>query len=165
MSRTLLFMAGLAIVGCSSSPEVTRDYDPTTNFKAMKTWAWVPEAPQADGGGVSSLSHERLRSAIEQEFTHRGYMRVEPKSADFWVQYHALLAQWIELDPYSYDSGEVHRYKEGTIVVDVITPKDRRLVWRGTAQGAVEKDLTPDERQKRIREVVSEILEEFPPKK
>jgi hypothetical protein len=59
----------------------------------------------------------------------------------------------------------VTQYKVGTFVVDIVHNADRKLVWRGTAEGKMNKDeLTPAERDAKIAEIVAQTLIGFPPK-
>ena len=170
MQRRSWIMLGVLIAGCSST-EISHDYDKNYDFAALKNWSWSPKEFTADGGGqisrVTSLTHERIRSAIDHELTVKKYTRVESQAADFWVRHYAAIGQRIESDTgydYGYYGQDLRVYDEGTIVVDVISAKDKRLVWRGTARGAIDPDLTPDEREKRIQEVVHDIMADFPPK-
>jgi hypothetical protein len=54
---------------------------------------------------------------------------------------------------------------EGGLEVALIDPKDKRLIWRGTARGAIDRNSTPQEREERIREAVEKIFAEYPPAK
>lgn len=168
--RVWILLAVLA-GGCSGL-RVSHDYDPAQDFSKLQTWCWAPEPPQADGSEftmVSSLSHDRIRGAVAGELAKRNYRQVEPDAADFWVREYAAIGQQLEVDPgygfYDMDGRYARIHDEGTIMVDIITPKEKRLVWRGTARGALDTDLTPKERERQIREAVAEILQEFPPKK
>jgi len=59
----------------------------------------------------------------------------------------------------------VSYYDEGTVVLDIIDPKTRNLVWRGSAQSRVDDGDTPEERDARVNEAYRRILERFPPGK
>lgn len=54
-------------------------------------------------------------------------------------------------------------YTQGSLIIDVVNPKDDTLVWRGTAEGKLKKNQTTQERKAAIEEVVMNILSEFPP--
>jgi hypothetical protein len=169
MLRKPWFFVGVLIAGCSGI-DVSHDYDRNFHFAALKTWSWSPKEMQTNGGQisrVSSLTHERIRSAVDHELSQKKYERVQPEAADFWVRHYAAIGQRIESDS-GYDYGwygqDLRVYDEGTVVIDVITAKDKRLVWRGTARGAIDPSLTPEEREKKVQEVVHEIMADFPPK-
>ena len=59
----------------------------------------------------------------------------------------------------------VDQYEEGTLLLDFVSPRDRQLIWRGSAQSRLRDIKTPEKREARVREVVGKILERFPPGK
>lgn len=169
MSRKTWLILGIVIGGCSG-PEVSRDYDPKQDFSNLKTWSFAPVPPQADGArdpmAVSTLAMERIQRAVDRELKVKGFQPMDAQSADFWVQYYALTEQRMRIDPgYDWGHDDVSTYAAGTIIIDVVNPKDKRMVWRGTATDVLDPDLTPAEREERIQEAVHDILKEFPPKK
>jgi len=50
----------------------------------------------------------------------------------------------------------------GTLIIDIIDPKTRDLMWRATAEGVI-PDLTSPGDQAAVDETVSKILRDFPP--
>ena len=57
----------------------------------------------------------------------------------------------------------VRQYERGTLVIDIVAPKEQRLVWRGSASARLQRSADPARREQRIRDAVEEILREFPP--
>jgi hypothetical protein len=55
--------------------------------------------------------------------------------------------------------------KEGTLVMDFVDAKTKSLVWRATVTEAVNPSATPEEKQKKIDEVIAAMLAKFPPNK
>ena len=55
--------------------------------------------------------------------------------------------------------------KEGTLVLQFVDAKSKALFWKATASGAVEPGFSPEEQQKRINDVIAQMLAQFPPKK
>lgn len=55
--------------------------------------------------------------------------------------------------------------REGTLVLDFVSPADRVLIWHGSATGTVHPETPPEDQEKRINEAVAEILGNFPPPK
>jgi hypothetical protein len=51
----------------------------------------------------------------------------------------------------------------GTLVIDVMDAQDRRLIWRGSAEGAVSWHPGDSPSQEELNEVAGRILKEFPP--
>jgi len=56
-------------------------------------------------------------------------------------------------------------YEEGTVVLDILDPKTRDLIWRGSAKSEVNPKSTPQERDAAMNEAFRRILERFPPGK
>ena len=163
-------LLGIALAGCSGI-SVDNDYDPSQDFSKLKTWAWAPMQPQADGGEfsrISNLTIERIHGAVASELNQKGYRMTDDKKADFWVQHYAAVGQRIEAYAgynYGWYGDDVIVTEEGTIIVDIVSPKDKRLIWRGTARSAIDDDMTPEERETRIVESVQKILAQFPPQR
>jgi len=55
-------------------------------------------------------------------------------------------------------------YKVATIQIDLHDGKDGKLVWRGSAEKAIDSSPTPAERSAAISEAVTKILATYPPK-
>lgn len=59
---------------------------------------------------------------------------------------------------------EITEYKKGTLLIDIIDSKDDTLVWRGAANGRLpEKEKSKDEKEKAAREIIGNLMENFPP--
>ena len=165
----------LALTACSGIT-VTNDYDPQADFSSLKTYAWY--AAPAAAAGVDTLTTQRILRSVDAELAARGYRKVD-SGADFLVHTLAAINQRIEAVPttttvgygwrggyMAYGTGtEIRTYDEGTLILDVISPATKQLIWRGTAKAAVSGNRSPEEREARIREAVSMILDSFPPRK
>ena len=55
--------------------------------------------------------------------------------------------------------GHSVRYKEGTLVIDIVDSKSKELVWRGTGTDVLNRSAPA----KDLVAAVEKILEEFPP--
>ena len=171
----------VALGGCSSI-EVSNDYDASASFAAYRTYAWVPK-PEERTGDLrldSPLLHDRIREAVERHLAAKGYTKAESGSPDFLVTYHVAVKGKLNVSTisnYGYGPGYrgarmagpgtttyVHEYEEGSLLVDIVDPTKRQLVWRGTARAEVPPTSTPEERTAKIDEAVGKILEGFPPK-
>lgn len=58
----------------------------------------------------------------------------------------------------------VREYEVGTLILDGVDAREQRLVWRGTAQAELHRDLSPDALQKKINDAVHKLLARFPPR-
>lgn len=177
MARPLWILALVAAAGCGG-PKLTvdSDYEPSTDFAKYKTWSWMAGAKPSEKD-IDSLSQKRIREAIEEELPKRGLSKVED-GGDLIANYQISVQHKIESSPATvgvgYGWGPAHigvsksptrEYDEGTLVLDLVDPKTKTLIWRGTAKGTVHPDAAPEERKERIRSAVAYLLEDYPPLK
>lgn len=66
-------------------------------------------------------------------------------------------------NPWYWGSGfnTVNRTSEGTLYIDLIDSNDKELVWQGMGTAALAKEV--NKKQERINEIVSKIMEKYPP--
>ncbi len=169
----------LALSGCAAI-EVNTDFDPATDFTRYQTFAWM----EGTGGGndprvSGDLMDQRFRRAIESELVSRGMQKAASGQPDVFVGYQVALDDRVDYETINtyYGGGWGYRgvygvgvasqttareYTLGTLVIDVFDAGRRELVWRGTGEGRVDAARNPQERQERINEAVTLILEEFP---
>lgn len=174
MRQTLLcawLLIALGLMSCSSV-SVRFDYDRETDFTRYETFRWLDQKHKPPPKMVAehSFFEKRLKDAVEAELRAAGYRRPKMGEPDFLVAYHIGAKEKVDVTRHGYRYGphgrwvgrrvEVRRYKQGTLILDVIDPRSRQLVWRGTAVGAL-RDMTAGEAE--IRGVVSKVLAEFPP--
>jgi hypothetical protein len=172
LAATLALAAGL---GCASSLDVQRDYDPQYSFSGLRTYAWVEQTGgfQGEAGVGNQLIDRRIHEAVDRALAAKGYQQ-SSSDPDFIVAYHAAAEDKLDVyttyDYYGYGYGwragvprtEVREFTEGTIVIDVVDPSLKQLVWRGTGTGVV-RGGEPDEVSRRIDEAVAQVLADFPP--
>lgn len=60
-------------------------------------------------------------------------------------------------------STSVSNYKEGTLIIDLLDPRDKELFWRGTSSTKLGKSPTPQETTEKVNDTVRVILKDFPP--
>lgn len=176
-----LLTAVLAGAGCSSM-QITSDHAPAVDFQSLSRYGWLPDPRPKTGDPRldSSLLDQRVRRAVDAQLAARGYPEVSADEADFLVTYHAALESKLDVDTiyrtygYGYGWGRgygpaevdtvVRQYEQGTLLLDFVDPKTRKLIWRGSASAEITPDSTPEKRQERINEAVARMLERFPPR-
>jgi hypothetical protein len=183
----LLILAVAGLAGCSPI-DVAVDYDPKADFAKIRTWAWFPEPagashPEQVAQQVDPLTLQRSRDAIEEILSAKGFAMARQDEADVLIAVHSAIERRVTYGP-SYGWGwgwgpayswgpywdgywgppSVYVYHEAALIVDVLEQKPaQRLIWRGVARRTIERGLTPEEREQRIREAVHELLAGFPP--
>jgi len=183
MRHLIVIFASLAISACSDII-IRTDYQPGTDFNALKTYAWAPDNRQKTGNPVldSSLLNNRIRNALEQNLSAIGFRHVKPEQADVYLTYYLTLESRIESFPttisyyghgghhrgssygfaYGYGS-EIQEFKYNTLYIDLISPVSKQIIWRGFAESLLEDSLTPEQRELRINTIVSKIMRQYPP--
>ena len=164
----LLTTAALFAVGaCAGGISVRTALSPDASLHGLHTFRVLPTPKPKIAGAVSStndpmlvnsISNRALRTDLAQGFERRGYV-ADDNNPDFAVAYYASTKQ--QLDVTSWDYGYAWRphwwrgwgprwgveggpivtqYTEGTVIVDVIDPKTKDLLWRGQGVAAVSDD-------------------------
>ena len=177
IARSVLALT-LACRACSGI-RVTTDYDPSADFTRLRSYAWLDEQSgvQGDRADVTSLLDRRVRRSVDTELQKKGLSSVARAGADALVTYHLGVETKLDVNTidtgYGYGRGwyrggvsthtTVTEYQEGTLLIDLVDPKAKQLIWRGSGQARVRRSSTPEEREQRIDEAVAEILKSFPP--
>jgi hypothetical protein len=182
----LLVLVVWAIGGCSNV-SVSTDYDPAFAFSGLGTFAWHSEPQEKTGDARidNPLLDKRIRRAVEDQLVMQGFRKGDPAQASFLLGYHLSLGKSLQVntvnDYYGYGYGgygywggpgpggtsstTVREYETGTLIIDVVDGKKNELVWRGSGKTRLSESSTPKESNKKVAEVVREILKDFPPEK
>ncbi len=168
----VLLLFTLAITSCSSV-QVASDYDREANFDNYKTYAFFK--PGIDKAEISDLDKKRILRAIEDEMQAKGFSKSE--NPDILVSIFTKTNENINIyqnnypyggygwgwNPWYWGAGynTVNRTSEGTLYIDLIDSSDKELVWQGMGTAALAKEV--NRKQERINEIVSRIMEKYPP--
>jgi len=181
--KSLLTVGLLALLivsaGCSSI-NVNTDFDPTAlpRVASYESYTWLPH-PSGDDVRDNALLEGRVIRAVEAALGAKGYQAVQ-SGADFLIGWHVGLQDQVDVDRintyYGYgwnrwragggvwtSDSYVDEYTQGTLILDVVDRASNELVWRGAAEGRIDADASPDERERTVRDAVNMILEQFPP--
>lgn len=175
----------LVICGACSTLRVSTDFNPAYDFISMKTYAWLDsgEKPGTDARINNDLIVDRVRAAVERTLAAKGYVKTEAVSADFMVSWFGAINTKLQLDsidhfysPYGYGAlgrdpywgggmrtTTAREYEEGTLVVDILDPKQHKLIWRGTGIERLGTNKDPEAVTKRINNAIAAIMADFPP--
>ena len=170
--RALVAILGgaLAVLAACSSLQTTADYDRQVDFSRYHTFAFK---------SVQDLHNDimtrRIESALADGLTARGLIR-DDANPDLWVVSHVRLSH--ETVIYTWDTGwgygwrwhgpggaisTVDQIPIGTLILDLVDSRVNQLVWRGTATGTLDPKAGADERDRRLRHAVAEMLKAYPP--
>jgi hypothetical protein len=182
--RNLIAICGLcASAAACSSIEVKTQYDAKVDFSRYRTFDWVPK-PTTTGplAHVAPEYRARLEHAVEVALDAKGLHKAPSNVApDLQLDYHVRLRidqdtwvsnwGWPYLPTSQADWGyaysnlpgpavEVRDYEVGTLVMDIVDTKERRLVWRGSATGAADPSAT----QSMLVSEAQRVLASYPPR-
>ena len=167
----ILTMSILIFIGCSSL-QVSHDYDPAFNFNEQKTFVIVHHNRE----GEDTLYNDRLLRALEADLVSKGYVKREKEDADLVFVFHTKVEDKTDIDTdyqmvgfgmYRYGGGMVattstYHYTKGTLIIDALNPKNKKIVWRGIATDTLKERKTPEKRTEYINEVIQELMQSFP---
>ena len=177
----LLIGLALSLSACNEF-KVQTDHDATADFTMFKTFAFAGLADVNKGGIYdNTLMEKRIESAVVRELTAKGLRQVgvdDPQ--DLLVQYWVNVQDKQRLEsggtsvgvargPYGgygwgagYGGGvTTYEYKEGTLILDLIEPAKKQLVWRATIVGTLQ-DSTKDNVELGNK-AIAEAFERYPP--
>lgn len=163
------------IISSCSSVKVNSDYDKKVDFTPYKTYAFYKSG--IDKVEVSDLDKKRILHSIDDVLSAKGFTKSE--TPDILVNIFTKEREQVDVNRYNSSWGygwgygwnpylwggntSVNRYTEGTLYIDLIDAKKKELIWQGEGEGVLTKDT--DKKDEKIKEFVSKILEQYPPKK
>jgi len=170
-------LAAAALLACAGAP-ISVQFDREEDFSALRKFAWYPNrtAAQTEKRRRFPDQFAAADRALEMRLMERGFQKAPREVADFLVLFQLSLERRFDTrtvnEPYRMHGSEweVNRvvtreetfeYKRGTVVVDVLDARSRRLVWRGSSSDALELDQVPS--AEHVEKRVSEIVAKFPP--
>jgi hypothetical protein len=175
-----LALAALLLAACATGPQVTTDGDPQADYSRYRTFAFF-EPLAVESRGYTTLLSDRLKSEARRQMELRGFV-YDAASPDLQINLNAFVEEKTQVVStpfvdygyyYSYrarayigvpvfhDRAQVTRYTEGTVNVDLVDAREKRLVWEGVAVGSA-AGRTPVERRERAVASVAKIFESFP---
>jgi len=185
--------AVLAAVACSivvsaQKLKVETHSDPKTDFKAIKTYAWLPPAPVVSHVAPGSASNPELSqevlgphivAAVDRQLVARGLTQTDQDKADVHVVYFAALTVGFDEtylgEYYGYVTGwgspvlpgyapttSMSIHEKGTVLVDMVDRASKRAIWRGSVRTQINQEHTLQKRIERINEGAEKIFEKFP---
>jgi hypothetical protein len=168
--------AALMLCACAST-QIKTDHDPTADFSRYRTYTLERGKVVSDEQPAippNPLVEDRISRAIGLELAKRGLHPASPGQADLIATYTAGAREKQDLvtavspavGPYDqwywgpgFEDVWVDQYREGTLVIDLLDARTRKLVWRAIAR-AEDKDFNNADF---IRATVDKALDKYPP--
>ena len=183
--KTHRILFNLAIVGfcfyACTGPNVKTDFDPAADFTKFRTFVFTGLTDMNRGGVFdNSLTRTRIESTVARELNKKGLQQVPlEQHPDLLVHY------WIGVKDkqrvqstgptagaytwrggYGWGAGytgvSTYEYQEGTLIIDLVQPAKKELVWRATMVADLED--TAQENMELGKKAIAKAFENYPPK-
>jgi hypothetical protein len=169
LTLATVILTTLTITACATM-QVNSYVEGGADVTRYRTYEWAPPDTQATGDprlDNNEFFRGRIQSQVDRRLSSLGF-EMAAAAPDLVVHYHASVAQEVNsnaVDPLhtACENCEPFVYDAGTIVVDLVDARTRRLVWRGWAEGSLDGAIdnqTLMERQ--IDEAIARIMERLP---
>ncbi len=181
---TAAVLMGLLLFSACSSYSVKTDYDPTITYASYHTFDWYAASKKAKGkgSGTDPLMDKRVRVAVQAVLEAKGFQQETQGEPDFLVTYYPIYQNrkyrttttvgggygwgrrhWGYGVGTRFSTSQVHQYREGTIMLEIVDSRSNQLVWQGAAEGALTNLNNPEEALEQIHKAVRDMLANFPP--
>ena len=173
MSKILtFFMIGFIFFGCSRM-DVSVDYDESYDFKSVKTFV----VDSSTENSKNTLFTNRVVNALENELELKNYKKTSKENADLIFVFHSSAKEKSDIQTSfglssfggrRYGTGmmmsttNTYEYTEGTLVIDALNPKNKKIVWRGIGVKELKEKDTPVQRTEAVNAAIKKIMEKFP---
>jgi hypothetical protein len=182
-TRRLVAYATLALVaaGCGRSIEVRTMAAPDAGLSTLHTFRMLSGPARRDGRAATgaddpminnSIANRAIRAPIVKAFQDLGYT-IDERNPDFAVAFYASAREKLDVTVWDYGypfypgwsryprpTQTVTPYTEGSLIVDVINPSTRGLLWRGEGKAVLSDDLS--ENVKQLAKAAEAIVARFP---
>ena len=156
----------ILLAGCASTPKSYYNADPTADFSQYKSYGFYADL-STDHSDYESMESSLLKVAVAQELELLGMSH--SNTPDIMVNFYIHTKEKIQSrsvpttsayygyrSPYYHPWGGYHgyetqidQYTEGTLNIDIVDTKTKKLVWEGFITGRVT--------QKKLRELETTI--------
>jgi phage major head subunit gpT-like protein len=187
---SLLILAAVLLAGCTatkmSSSEkiyetpiaVDAHYEEGIDFSQYKTWTWIPSAGNATGS--DRLDDPEFRdvvgTAVQKELYARGYAKTSENPdlvVNGFVSVQKIDKKYIEENFDGVYTPDYHAalpeggsdkssWEEGTLMLFIYDASKGQVVWYGTAQTETAKHAVDGMWQKRVADIVAQLLDSLP---
>jgi hypothetical protein len=173
-----LLILVMSICSCRPSLQVSSDHDKRVDFNRYKTFGFYVGARN----NISRLNLRRIYNAVKAEMLGKG-LTEDSLTPELLVHVSAILKRhvevysitnyygygsvvrpyyWGEGMPVTYTTYDLHHYKTGSLIIDLVDGSSKKLVWQGIGNGRLDRPV--DDADHRIPGAIDKIMADFPPK-
>lgn len=168
---TVAALAAFAVSGCATMTAgsyAQRGVD----FAQYHTYTWGPPDALPTGDprlDANPFFEDHFEGAVEQQLARRGFGLVQ-ENPDLIVHWHASVTQRLQVHGVEgICTGEqdcqprATDYDSGTLVIDVLDARTKKVVWRGWSQDVMNGVITNQDRlEQHVENAVRRMFVEFP---
>jgi hypothetical protein len=120
-----------------------------------------------------------IKSEITTHLESKGFS-LETENPDLLIAVHPSAKERINISDWGYGYApygaywrgygywgggriDVYTFEEGTLVIDMVDPKEHELIWRGIAEATLPEYPTSEKINQLASDAVAKILKNFPP--
>jgi hypothetical protein len=174
ISLTIAALFVLSSTACSFM-EVEHKYEPGTPFSSYKSFRWTQATEATTEAKTDEVWDERIRGKISQELTKKGFNASATDQSDFLINYQFITQERVAVNQkddmlryanYRYANSldvDTFSYRVGSLILDVIDPQSKEVVWQGHVYGFVDVHTDPKKQEKRLDKAIQMLLSKFPP--
>ena len=159
---TALFCLGIA----AFAQDLQFDYDRSTNFTVYKTYQWVDYKTV----GVSDqLLDGDIKRAVDAQLAGKGLRRAD-NGGDLLLGYRTAMSQEKQFDSLGWGPGlwggrriTTSTIDVGKLVIGLLDPANKQLVWRGSASKTLNISKDPDKNYRTLVKAMAKVFKNYPP--
>jgi uncharacterized protein DUF4136 len=159
-------------------------FDKTFDFKQIRAWTWSPAGgevkmlttAQDDPAVVKKRFEPVIMDAVATHMTARGYSQGTAE-ADVRLTYYVLISagaaaqtmgQFLPattawgLPPFTPQTSSLSVIEQGSLVLDLASVKLDEVIWRGVASAEVNRAMTEEKRDARVRDAIKSLIAKLP---
>jgi len=185
VTRTFFLVTSiLVLLSSCSSVMVNQDFDPSVSFKQYDSFALDEKDPDRDTDPRydNELINNRFNRTITSVLQEKGFAYAGKSSdSDFTVAFDYSVRPKMDLYNinrqvgFSYGSynryggigaktcTDISEFDQGVLFINIKDTRTKKLIWRGTATDIVSIHATPEKISNQVEEMVSAVLDNFPP--
>jgi hypothetical protein len=159
-------LLALIAAGCSSI-QTYYDFDPSAAFTGLHTYAFADkEIPVREQNVANPIMDERIKMALSNALNAKGFAQTSNGQPDFTVAFvpasrRVTTTEYIS--GWNYSTAFPVTFIEGSLVVNIISTKTGKMIWRGSATDALPTNINPEGIQKTLDAAAKRLFKNFPP--
>jgi uncharacterized protein DUF4136 len=168
--------------------KIKTEYDRSADFSSLRSYAWLPTptyrtqtTPEVEDRFLAAEALDGpIRNAVDRVLATKGLKpAAQGTTPDCFLVYYAAFGAEINAnvlgEHYAYITGwgspqvggtpttALRVLEQGTVVIDLLNRDKKVAIWRATANGAVDRDQTDQQRLRRIKDAAESMFKKFPP--